>query len=228
MGGSQLRTVVVGASSGLGRCIGIGLAQRGARTALLARRLDRLDTAAAEAGGGTVALQCDVTSAESCHSAIAAAVKNLGGIDALVYTPTIGPLASLIDTDAETWRRVFDTNVIGAALVTAAAIPYLTDSSGTAVYLSSVSAVPHAALARSGRLCGQQGGIGQARGGVEGRASDHRIHPSGRRRMRRWCGRFGHRILRPVGPGACRGVLPALARAYERGLCRCRGPGCDR
>ena len=68
---------------------------------------------------------------ESCQSAIAEAAERLGGIDALVYTPAIGPLASLVDTDAETWRRVFDTNVIGAALVTTAAVPHLTASSGT-------------------------------------------------------------------------------------------------
>jgi len=135
-----LRTVVVGASSGLGRCIGIGLARRGARTALLARRQARLDSAVAEAGGDTVAVRCDVTSADSTRSAVAEAVEKLGGLDALVYTPAIGPLASLIDTDADTWRRVFDTNVIGAALVTAAAVPHLTASSGTAIYLSSVSA----------------------------------------------------------------------------------------
>ena len=57
-----------------------------------------------------------------------------------MYTPAIGPLASLVDTDAETWRRVFETNVIGAALVTTAAIPHLTATSGVAIYLSSVSA----------------------------------------------------------------------------------------
>jgi NAD(P)-dependent dehydrogenase (short-subunit alcohol dehydrogenase family) len=135
-----LRTVVVGASSGLGRCIGIGLAQRGSQTALLARRIARLEDAAKEAGPGTIALACDVTSTESCQSAIAEAATQLGGIDALVYTPAIGPLTPLVDTDAETWRRVFDTNVIGAALVTTAAIPHLTESDGVAVYLSSVSA----------------------------------------------------------------------------------------
>ena len=54
--------------------------------------------------------------------------------------PVSGPLVRLADMDADTWRHVFDTNVIGAALVTAAALPYLTESSGTAVYLSSVSA----------------------------------------------------------------------------------------
>ncbi len=135
-----MKTVVVGASSGLGRCIGIGLAQRGASTVLMARRLERLETAAKEAGGDTIALACDVTDAKSCHSAIEQAAKHLGGIDALIYTPAIGPLGGLVDTDAETWRSVFDTNVIGAALVTAAAVPHLEKSSGVAVFLSSISA----------------------------------------------------------------------------------------
>jgi NAD(P)-dependent dehydrogenase (short-subunit alcohol dehydrogenase family) len=135
-----VRTVVVGASSGLGRCIGVGLTKRGAQTALLARRLDRLEAAAKEAGPGTLALACDVTSTESCQTAIAEAAARLGGMDALVYTPAIGPLASVDDTDAETWRRVFDTNVIGAALATTAALPYLKRTNGVAVYLSSVSA----------------------------------------------------------------------------------------
>ena len=42
--------------------------------------------------------------------------------------------------DAATWRRAFDTNVIGASLVTAAALPHLTEAHGAAAYLSSVSA----------------------------------------------------------------------------------------
>jgi len=136
----MVRTVVVGASSGLGRCIGVGLAQRGAQVALLARRKERLDAAAAEAGPGTLAIACDVTDAGSCTSAIAEAAAGLGGIDALIYAPGIGPLKRLVDTDADTWQRTFATNVTGAALVTAAAIPHLTESSGVAAYLSSVSA----------------------------------------------------------------------------------------
>src|SRR3954468_13926969 len=136
----MMRTVVVGASSGLGRCIGTGLAQRGARVALLARRRQRLDDAAAEAGPGTLAIECDVVDPKSCASAVAEAADGLGGIDALVYATGIGPLARLVDTDADTWRRVFETNVTGAALVTSAALEHLVASSGNAVYLSSVSA----------------------------------------------------------------------------------------
>jgi NAD(P)-dependent dehydrogenase (short-subunit alcohol dehydrogenase family) len=135
-----VRTVVVGASSGLGRCIGIGLAQRGASVALLARRRERLEAAAREAGSGTLAITCDVTDDASCRASVEEAATALGGIDALVYTPAIGPLARLVDTDADTWRRVFDTNVTGAAVVTAAAMPFLSQSAGVAVYLSSVSA----------------------------------------------------------------------------------------
>jgi len=135
-----MRAVVVGASSGLGRCIGIGLAQRGAHVALLARRRDKLDDAAKEAGGETLAIPCDVTDEPSCRGAIAEASAGLGGIDALVYAPAIGPLSRLADTDADTWRRVFDTNVTGAAIVTRAALADLTASAGTAAYLSSVSA----------------------------------------------------------------------------------------
>jgi NAD(P)-dependent dehydrogenase (short-subunit alcohol dehydrogenase family) len=131
------RTVVVGASSGLGRCISVGLAQRGDQVALLARRRQRIEAAAKEAGPGAIAIECDVTDEPSCRSAINDAADALGGIDNLVYTPGIGPLVRLVDTDAETWRRIFDTNVIGAALVTAAAVPHLTASGGTAVYLSS-------------------------------------------------------------------------------------------
>ena len=131
------RTVVVGASSGLGRCIGVGLGQRGDQVALLARRRERIEAAAKEAGPGAIALECDVTDEASCQKAISDAADALGGIDNLVYTPGVGPLVRMIDTDAETWRRVFDTNVIGAALVTAAAVPHLAAAAGTAVYLSS-------------------------------------------------------------------------------------------
>jgi NAD(P)-dependent dehydrogenase (short-subunit alcohol dehydrogenase family) len=108
--------------------------------ALLARRRAMLDDAAKEAGPGTLVVECDVTDGESCRSAVAEAAAGLDGIDALVYAPGIGPLVKLVDTDADTWSRVFATNVTGAALVTAAAVPHLAASGGAAVYLSSVSA----------------------------------------------------------------------------------------
>ena len=135
-----MRVVVVGASSGLGRCIGIGLGQRGADVALLARRKERLESAVAEAGDKARAIECDVTDADSSAAAIDKAAAEMGGIDGIVYTPGVGPLKKLADMDAETWRWVFDTNVTGAAITTAAALPHLQASAGRAIFLSSVSA----------------------------------------------------------------------------------------
>jgi NAD(P)-dependent dehydrogenase (short-subunit alcohol dehydrogenase family) len=136
---SGRRVVVIGASSGLGRCIGIGLAERGHSVALLARRKDRLDRAVAEAGDGAVAVACDVTDASSCGAAIEEAAAGLGGIDALVYTPAIGHLSRIEDTSFDSWQGVFATNVTGASLATAAALPHLKAAKGVAMYLSSVS-----------------------------------------------------------------------------------------
>ena len=135
-----MRTVVVGASSGLGRCIAVGLGQHGASVALLARRHDRLVEAAREAGPRAVAITCDVTQPSSCRDAIVEAASSLGGIDAMVYSTGVGPLRRLVDLDADTWRRTFETNVTGAALITAQALPHLTASGGAAAYLTSVSA----------------------------------------------------------------------------------------
>ena len=136
----MMRAVVVGASSGLGRCIGVDRGRRGDRVALLARRHDRLVDAAKEAGPGALAIACDVTDESSCRAAIEQAAAGLGGIDALVYATGIGPLAPLERIDARTWRNAFDTNVVGGALVTAAALPHLVAAGGAALYLSSVSA----------------------------------------------------------------------------------------
>ena len=135
-----MRIVVVGASSGIGRCVGVGLAQRGANVALLARRRDRLVEAAKEAGPGTMAITCDVTDEQAVKVAITEAAGGLGGIDGVVYSAGVGPLAKLPDVNARKWRELFATNVIGASVVTAAALPHLEASSGSAVYFSSVSA----------------------------------------------------------------------------------------
>ncbi|OMC29325.1 short-chain dehydrogenase [Mycobacterium sp. GA-1841] len=134
------RVAVVGASAGLGRCIGMGLAEKGARVAFLARRRDRLENAAKEAGSGAVGVVCDVTDADSCEAAMSEVIHQFGGLDAMVYTTGMGVLAPLREVTAEQWAQLFATNVTGASLATAAAAPHLAATGGSAVYLSSLSA----------------------------------------------------------------------------------------
>ena len=134
------RIAVVGASSGLGRSIALGLAARGDRVALLARRKHRLDAAVDEAGGQAVPIVCDVTDEFTCTSAIDEAAAALGGLDGVVYSSGVIAIEPIAETTAATWRRLLETNVIGASTVTRAALPHLAATHGRAVYLSSVSA----------------------------------------------------------------------------------------
>jgi len=149
------RVLVLGGSSGIGRAVGRLAARCGARVAFAARRRERLDEAAAGAGEGALALACDVRDAPSCADAVARAADAFGGLDALVYASGMSPLALLPDATAETWREILDVNVVGAALVTAAALPHLRASRGRAVYVSSFAvrqALPGLSLYRVSKV----------------------------------------------------------------------------
>ena len=133
------RLVVVGASSGIGREIGLQAAAAGARVAFAARRDDRVKEAAASAGGGAIGVACDVMDEQSCHRLVDEAVSAFGGIDALVYSAGISPLTRLADAGSHEWERVVRTNLVGPGIVCGAVLPHLRASGGRAVLLSSSS-----------------------------------------------------------------------------------------
>jgi NAD(P)-dependent dehydrogenase (short-subunit alcohol dehydrogenase family) len=128
-----VRLLVVGASSGIGRAVALLAARDGTDVVAAARRADRLD----ELPVRTVV--CDARRAEDCEAVVAAAVAQLGGLDAVVYAAGVSPLVAVADADADVWHEVLETNVVGAALVVRAALPHLIAASGCAVFLSSDS-----------------------------------------------------------------------------------------
>jgi NAD(P)-dependent dehydrogenase (short-subunit alcohol dehydrogenase family) len=138
LGGRRL--LVMGASSGVGRAVAETAARAGARVALAARRKERLEQCAAALaaeGRSAFALACDVADEAACRSAVAEAVERLGGLDGLVYASGLSPLRLLEEAGQAEWRAALDVNLIGASLVTAAALPALRASRGRAVYVGS-------------------------------------------------------------------------------------------
>jgi NAD(P)-dependent dehydrogenase (short-subunit alcohol dehydrogenase family) len=129
-----LRTLIVGASSGIGREIAQQLANQGARVVAAARRLERLESLS-----GVTATACDVRDPQQCEAVVATAVEHLGGLDALVFAAGLSRITPLERPNADDWDAVFETNLFGPVNITRAAIPHLTspDSQGRAVYLSS-------------------------------------------------------------------------------------------
>lgn len=133
------RILVVGASSGLGRESGLALAREGARVCFAARRRDRIEAAAQEAGAACFAQPCDVTDEVSCGTVVAAAIARLGGLDALVYCPGISTFGPIEEIDAKAWLDVLATNVVGLSLVLNASIAELSANQGKVVVISSIS-----------------------------------------------------------------------------------------
>jgi len=135
----SFRILVVGASSGIGRAVGVQAARAGADVALAARRTDRLDHAVEAAGGRSFAIACDVRDERQCADAVDRAAERFGGLDAVVYAAGTSPLVRTADADGELWRTLFETNVVGAALVARAAMPHLESGGGRLVLLGSSS-----------------------------------------------------------------------------------------
>jgi len=133
------RILVVGASSGIGRSVGIQAAQAGASVAFAARRADRLEEAVTAAGGRSFAFPLDVRDDEQCAQAVTEAATRFGGLDAVVYATGMSPLFRLADADGDVWRELVETNVIGAAMISRAALPHLEASSGRILFLGSSS-----------------------------------------------------------------------------------------
>lgn len=118
--------VVTGASSGIGAATARRLAAQGYRVVIAARRVDRLDELAAEIAA--TAVGCDVTDPADVR-ALADAVG--GRCDLLVNNAggALG-LEEVAVADFGRWQQMYATNVIGAAAVTQALLPIMTNDRG--------------------------------------------------------------------------------------------------
>ena len=114
------RAIVTGASRGLGRHFALTLARAGARVALAARGIDRLEEAVKEIegfGGCAIAIQVDVTDRKSVRACVETAEDALGPVDILVNNAGIAVTKPLLEHAEEDWDSVLDTNLKGVWLM---------------------------------------------------------------------------------------------------------------
>jgi 3-oxoacyl-[acyl-carrier protein] reductase len=106
--------LVTGASSGFGRRFACVLAANGAKVALVARRLERLEALAAEiaaAGGRAVAIAADVADDSEMRAAFDAAEAVLGVVTICVNNAGVSQSGRLIDADLDGWRKTMSVNL---------------------------------------------------------------------------------------------------------------------
>lgn len=109
--------LVTGASSGLGAHFSQVLAAQGAKVAMVARRIDRLQVLQAKisaAGGQAFAVQMDVSQEDSVENALTAIRLKLGCISILVNNAGMAESRSFLKMDEQNWRKTMDVNLDGA------------------------------------------------------------------------------------------------------------------
>jgi NAD(P)-dependent dehydrogenase (short-subunit alcohol dehydrogenase family) len=116
------RILLTGASGGIGRCLAVELARRGARLALLARdpaRLEHIAQAVQSAGGYASCVPFDLARRDGHAALVERVMSELGGLDALVNNAGVSHFAAFADDDPGAICHLIDTNVTGPLLLTA-------------------------------------------------------------------------------------------------------------
>jgi NADP-dependent 3-hydroxy acid dehydrogenase YdfG len=160
--GAQLAgtvALVTGASSGIGAATAARLAAQGAAVALVARRVERLETLAAsirEQGGTVLVLESDVTDEEQARSAVERTVAELGRLDTLVNNAGVMLLGPAEEAPLSEWQRMVELNVLGLLYCAHSALPHLLraaeDSPRRVADMVNISSV-------AGRVAGKSRGV---------------------------------------------------------------------
>ena len=147
----DMKIIVTGAASGLGRCFTTQLASAGAKVAAADLNEDALGSLKAELGDNVSVHVCDVASEESVEAMTAAAVEAMGGVNGLINNAGIFRDALLVKKDRNTgeirtmsldeWQSVIDVDLTGPFLCTRAVAAHLVEHGGPGVIvnISSVS-----------------------------------------------------------------------------------------
>jgi 3-oxoacyl-[acyl-carrier protein] reductase len=142
---SGMTALITGASAGIGWASALLLAGEGANLVVTARRQERLaelEAAVQEAGGKGVSLVGDAKEEETARQAVDLAIQTFGSLDILINNVGIGNYKDLIDTSAEEYDEMMDSNMRSTFLFTRHAVPVMIkQGSGTILMISSMAGV---------------------------------------------------------------------------------------
>ena len=137
--------LITGAAVGIGRAVAMLMAQKGASLILLdvdAVKLERLKEELCD-GSACLTCCCDISDESAVEDCVTQGLTAFGKIDILVNCAAIWRDRNLFaDQDIQRWRRLFDVNVTGAAIVTKAVLPGMQERKwGRIIHVASVAGV---------------------------------------------------------------------------------------
>ncbi len=136
--------IITGASSGIGKALAYEFAGHGAKVVLGARnqtQLKEISEDIKQKGGEAAYLTTDVSNENDCKNLILTAKQKFGKIDVLINNAGISMRALFQDADLSVIKRLMDVNFWGTVYCTKKALPYLLESKGSVVAVSSVAGI---------------------------------------------------------------------------------------
>jgi NADP-dependent 3-hydroxy acid dehydrogenase YdfG len=133
--------LVTGASSGIGEATALALAAEGARVAIAARRMHRLNELAnriQQEGGQALPIEADVSDEGQATAMVERVLHEFGRLDLLLLIAGVGVAAPFQNTTTAEYRRMVEVNFLGLLYPIHAALPGMKQQgSGHIVIMSS-------------------------------------------------------------------------------------------
>ena len=135
--------IITGASSGIGKSTALLFASEGCNLVITARREELLKEVKKECESKGVKVSYyagDVRQEQTAKDCVALALKEFGRIDILINNAGIGKLIKLVDSTAEDYKEIMDTNVFSSFIFSKYAVEdMLKRKEGMIVFVSSVT-----------------------------------------------------------------------------------------
>lgn len=124
----DVRVLLTGASSGLGRELALLLAKAGANVLATARRGEKLESLASASTGGIHHLAGDITSADFRASLMQTCIDRMHGVDLLINNAGAGSIDQFAESTPEHFRQLVELNLIAPVELTRLCLPLLRKS----------------------------------------------------------------------------------------------------
>lgn len=141
--------IVTGAGSGIGRATAIRFAQEGANVVLVGRTAKTLEETAKDFPhdrtwihtDNYLTVTCDISVQSQVQEMVKRVVEKFEKIDILVNNAGKATQGKITEMSAEDWKSAIDVNLNGTFYVCQAAIPYLIETKGNIINVSSLSGI---------------------------------------------------------------------------------------
>lgn len=136
--------IITGSSQGIGKAIAIAFIKKGAGVVINGRNQDKLSktTKELQSIGGRVLPYCgDVSIPSEAQNLINTTIDHFGKIDIVINNAGISMKGNLANLASGIYKKIFDVNVLGSVNMCISSLPYLRESKGSIVFISSLAGI---------------------------------------------------------------------------------------